>query len=154
MGCVLRREVPALDHPLKALALRHRSDVDRLSGFELREFKLAAELKLSRGGGRHATFPQAPSRAGGGFAKVTRHRLGHPRRAPVAGRDLQGAIAVAIDRLHLRDAIREHLDDGHGNRRTVCREDARHPALSSDESNDHEESPRVALSYNSANALR
>ena len=69
---------------------------------------------------------------------VTRGRLRQQLRTLLAERNLNGAISVLVDGLHLSDAVRQHFDDGYRNRLARIRKDASHAGLAANKSNAHD----------------
>ena len=72
-----------------------------------------------------------------GLGIVTRQRLHEPRGFAVAEGDLHRAVAVGIDRFHLRDAVRQHLDHRDRDRFAAVREDTRHSGLTANQTYRH-----------------
>ncbi len=83
---------------------------------------------------------------------MARDGLGIELRTARTERDLHGAIAVLVLRLHLRDAVRENLDHGHRHCLAGIREYARHARFAADESDCHnfsyrQKSPAALLTH-------
>ena len=105
---------------------------------------------LARLGGFHAQFPQAATRLHLGLRQVAGGRLAQQRGTLHAGGHLQGGVAVGLDGLHLGDAVRGGLDQGHRDGLAVLGEHAAHAGLATDDAERiflraHLVSPQVSL---------
>src|SRR5690606_19404233 len=157
VGGVAHGEVPALDRALEALALGHALDVDDLARLEDVGLDLAAHLETADGIVGHAQFPQAAARLHLGLRQVAGLGLVHQRGALAADRDLDGAVAVGLDRLDLGDAVRGRLDQGHRDGLAVLGEQAAHAGLAADDAQrmllrGHVGVPQVSLIWTSTPA--
>src|SRR5690606_6082527 len=129
VGGVAHGEVVPLDRALEALALGHAGHVHHLADLEDVGLDLAADLEVAGILVLDAELPQAATGLHLGLGVVAGHRLVAQGRTPVAGGRLHGAVAVAVDRLDLGDAVRGGFDQGHGNGAAVIGEDAAHARL-------------------------
>src|SRR5690606_16998197 len=126
---VAHAEVPALDRALEALALGHALDVDLLAHLEDVGLDLAAHLEATDLVVGDAELPQATARLHLGLGQVAGLGLVHQHGALAADGDLHGAVAVGLAGLHLGDAVRGGLDQGHRDGLAVLGEHPAHAGL-------------------------
>src|SRR6185503_14642456 len=127
------REVVALDDARITLALRGAADVDELADLEEIHFELGAGRELVALALGEAELVEAVAGVDLRLREMARFGLRDAvRLRRAADGDLDGAVAVALDRLHRRDAIRQGFDDGDGDRVTVFPENTGHAAFSAD----------------------
>src|SRR5262249_47689269 len=138
-------EVMALHRAGEALADGGARYVDRLAGLEHVHFDLGAGRQISALVRGQAKFDKRLTRGNVGLRVVTGNSLRVQLRSAGTVRDLYGAIAVLVLRLHLRDAVRENLDDGDRYCFTGVREHARHADLTADQSDSHVLFPQHTL---------
>ena len=135
---VAHREVPTLDRALEALALRDAGDVDLLADREdFFGLELAADFELADFSRFEAELPQTATAFHLRLRVVAGERLVDQRSALRAGTDLHRVVAVGLDGLHLRHAIRRRFDQRHRNRTAVVGEDAAHAAFAAYQSDTH-----------------
>src|SRR5690606_15668396 len=142
---------------LTALALGHDLDINDLAfaedvGLDLATHLIAADLV-----GLHAQLPQAATRVDLGLGQMARRRPVQQRGPLDARGHLQGGVAVGLDGLHLGDAVRGGLDQGHRDGLAVLGEHAAHAGLATDDAERmllraHRSRPQVSLIWTSTPA--
>src|SRR6266481_4705194 len=137
------RKIVALHGAGEALAHRGPGDIDDLTRGEHVDFQLGAGCQSVALALVQAEF--LGSIAGGdiGLGEMARQRLGNPRWATAASSDLHRAIAVGFVTFDLRDAVRQRLDDRHGDSHTGVGEYSGHAALAANQTNGHCQNPQA-----------
>src|SRR5690606_4709427 len=105
-------EVVTLHDTGEALALARADDVDELTGFEDVDRELLAERVLGGVGG--ADLGEVATGGDPGLLEVAGGGLVDLTRIDLAVGDLDGGVAVLLDRADLRHDVRGDLDHGHG----------------------------------------
>src|SRR3954447_168268 len=120
------REVVALDRALEALALRDAGDLDPLARLEGLDGHGLADLQLA---GLVAELDDVLHRRRVGLAQVAELGLGEVLLAGRAERELDGLVAVAVERADPGHGTRPGLEDGDALHAPVFEEQLRHPEL-------------------------
>ena len=131
------REVVALDRAREALADRGAGDVHDLAGREHVHLDLGARREVRAFAVGEAELDQRLARGDLGLGVVPGQRARQAGGLAVAEGDLHRAITVALDGLHLGDAVRQGLDHRHRDRFARVREDARHAGLAANQTDRH-----------------
>ena len=87
--------------------------------------------------GGETEFAEARTRLDLGLRIVAGQRLADPRGLAAAGGNLQGAVAVGLDGLQLRDTIGLYFDHGDRYRLAVLTEHTGHTGLTTDHTDCH-----------------
>src|SRR3954467_3209816 len=119
-------EVVALDRALEAFALRDAGDLDRLAGLEGLDRDGLADGQLAR---LVAELHDVLHRRRVRLAQVAELGLGEVLLARGAERELDGLVAVAVERADPGDGTRAGLEHGDALDAAVVEEQLRHPEL-------------------------
>src|SRR5918911_2794837 len=119
-------EVVALDGALEALALRGPGDLDLLAGLEGVDGDRLADRELA---GLVAELDDVLHRRRVGLAQVAELALGEVLLADGAERELDGLVAVAVERADRRDGTGAGLEHRDALDAPVLEEQLRHPEL-------------------------
>src|ERR687885_1932376 len=119
-------EVVALDRALEALALRRPGDLDLLAGLEGLDRDRLADGELA---GLVAELDDVLHRRRVGLAQVAELALGEVLLADRAERELDGLVAVAVERADRRHRTRAGLEHRDALDAAVLEEQLRHPEL-------------------------
>src|SRR3954470_17889596 len=119
-------EVVALDGALEALALRDAGDLHLLAGFERLDRDGLAHGQLA---GLVAELDEVLHRRRVGFAQVAELALGQVLLARGAERELDGLVAVTVERADARDGTGPGLEHGDALDAPVVEEELRHAEL-------------------------
>src|SRR3954454_781518 len=119
-------EVVALDGALEALALRDAGDLHLLAGFERLDRDGLAHGQLA---GLVAELDEVLHRRRVGFAQVAELALGQVLLARGAERELDGLVAVTVERADARDGTGPGLEHGDALDAPVVEEETRHAEL-------------------------
>src|SRR5690606_36170154 len=126
VGGILGGEMMTLDGAGIALADRDAGNVNDLACLENIDLDFGTRLDAITLAIGKAELPQAAASLDPDFREMTSQGLGHAGRAARTYGYLQSTIAVAIDGLHLGDAVGFNLDHGDRNGCAFLGEDARH----------------------------
>ncbi len=137
------RKIVALHGAGEALAHRGPGDIDDLTRGEHVDFQLGAGCQSVALALVQAEFLGGIAGGDIGLGEMARQRLGNPRWAAAASSDLHRAIAVGFVTFDLRDAVRQRLDDRHGDSHTGVGEYSGHAALAANQTNGHCQNPQA-----------